>query len=108
MTVYENFCPDKTNLNFSYQRVRNLKKYSNQVVNFWNLHSKSAFSFFRISHSLLPKIEICLKYFLDKNFQKQPLWKRRKRSSRLHEIGAAEHMADKKLVKLQGELRPFK
>ena len=59
--------------------------------------------FFQISYLLVPKIKICLKYFLDKNFQKQQLWKRRKRGSRLHEIGAAEHMADKKLVKLQGE-----
>ena len=29
--------------------------------------------FFQISYSLVPKIEICLKYFLEKNFQKQPL-----------------------------------
>ena len=29
--------------------------------------------FFLISYLLLPKIEICLKYFLDKNAQKQPL-----------------------------------
>ena len=33
--------------------------------------------FFQISYSLVPKIEICLKYFLDKNSQKQPLWKPR-------------------------------
>ena len=25
-------------------------------------------------YPLVPKIEICLKYFLDKIFQKQPLW----------------------------------
>ena len=30
--------------------------------------------FFQISYLLLPNIEICLKYFLDKNSQKQPLW----------------------------------
>ena len=30
--------------------------------------------FFLISYSLVLKIESCLKYFLDKNFQKQPLW----------------------------------
>ena len=29
--------------------------------------------FFLILYSLVSKIEICLKYFLDKNFQKQPL-----------------------------------
>ena len=29
---------------------------------------------FRISYSLVPKIEICIKYFSDKNLQKQPLW----------------------------------
>ena len=29
--------------------------------------------FFQIFYSLVPKIEICLKYFLDKKFQKQPL-----------------------------------
>ena len=27
-----------------------------------------------VEHSLVPKIEICLEYFLDKNYQKQPLW----------------------------------
>ena len=30
-------------------------------------------SFFMISYLLVPKIEICLKYFLDKNPKKQPL-----------------------------------
>ena len=29
--------------------------------------------FFQISYPLVPKIKICLKYFLDKNSQKQPL-----------------------------------
>ena len=29
---------------------------------------------FRNSYSLVPKIEICIKYFSDKNLQKQPLW----------------------------------
>ena len=29
--------------------------------------------FFLISYSLVPKIEICLKYFMDKNSKKQPL-----------------------------------
>ena len=29
---------------------------------------------FRISYSLVPKIEICIKYFSDKNSQNQPLW----------------------------------
>ena len=29
--------------------------------------------FFQISYSLVPKIGTCLKYFLDKNSQKQPL-----------------------------------
>ena len=29
--------------------------------------------FFLSSYLLVPKIEICLKYFLDKNAQKQPL-----------------------------------
>ena len=33
--------------------------------------------FFQIFYSLVIKIEICLKYFLDKNSQKQPLWKPR-------------------------------
>ena len=28
---------------------------------------------FQMSYLLVPKIEICLKYFLDKNGQKQPL-----------------------------------
>jgi len=28
----------------------------------------------RISYSLVPKIEICTKYFLDKNSQKQSMW----------------------------------
>ena len=32
-------------------------------------------------HSFLPKIEIRLKYFLDKNFQKQPLWEKSEGSS---------------------------
>ena len=30
--------------------------------------------FFQNSYSLVSKIENCLKYFLDKNSQKQPLW----------------------------------
>ena len=30
--------------------------------------------FFKISYSLVTKIEICFKDFLDKNSQKQPLW----------------------------------
>ena len=30
--------------------------------------------FFVIYYAWVPKIEICLKYFLDKNSQKQPLW----------------------------------
>ena len=30
--------------------------------------------FFQIFYSLVPKIEICLKCFLDKNLPKQPLW----------------------------------
>ena len=30
--------------------------------------------FFQICSSLVSKIEICPKYFLDKNSQKQPLW----------------------------------
>ena len=34
-----------------------------------------------ICHSFLPKIEIHLKYFLDKNFQKQPLWEKSEGSS---------------------------
>ena len=29
--------------------------------------------YFQISYLLVPKIEICLKYFLDKNHKKQPL-----------------------------------
>ena len=29
--------------------------------------------FFQISYALVPKIEICLKYFLGKNLKKQPL-----------------------------------
>ena len=33
-------------------------------------YSNSAFIFF--SYSLVPKVEICLKYFLDKTSQKQP------------------------------------
>ena len=31
-------------------------------------------SFFLIFYSLVSKIEICLKYILDKNTQKQSLW----------------------------------
>jgi hypothetical protein len=31
-------------------------------------------AFFYIFYSLVPKIEICLKYFLERNPQKQPLW----------------------------------
>ena len=31
------------------------------------------FFFFQISYSLVPKIEICVKYFSDKYFQKLPL-----------------------------------
>ena len=34
-----------------------------------------------IWHLFLPKIEIRLKYFLDKNFQKQPLWEKSEGSS---------------------------
>ena len=34
-----------TNLNFRYQWVRNLKKYSHQVVNFWSWYNKSALKF---------------------------------------------------------------
>jgi hypothetical protein len=30
--------------------------------------------FFQIFYLLVSKIEICLKYFLDKNLPKQPLW----------------------------------
>ena len=30
--------------------------------------------FLQIFYSLVPKIEICLEYFLDKNPRKQPLW----------------------------------
>ena len=33
--------------------------------------------FFQNSYSLVPKIKVCLKYFLDKNSQKQPLWQPR-------------------------------
>ena len=33
--------------------------------------------FFQISYSLVPKIDICLKYLLDKNSLKQPLWVRK-------------------------------
>ena len=29
---------------------------------------------FQISYFFVPKIEICMKYFLDKSLQKQPLW----------------------------------
>ena len=41
--------------------------------------------------------------FFGQKFPKAAIVKTPKRGSRLHEIGAAEHMADKKLVKLQGE-----
>ena len=30
--------------------------------------------FIQISYTLVPKVQICVKYFLDKNLQQQPLW----------------------------------
>ena len=62
----------ETNLNFRYQWVKNPKKAKGTSVisTFLNWHSKSAFTFSDF-YWLVPKIEICLKYFLDKNPQKQ-------------------------------------
>ena len=62
----------ETNLNFRYQRVINLKKYSQKVSQLLKLTKQKSFYFFRISYSLARKIEICIKYFLDKNSQNQP------------------------------------
>ena len=40
--------------------------------------------FFHISNLLVPKIEICLKYYLDKNPQKQSLWAETDRKLLVH------------------------
>jgi len=67
----------ETNINFRYQGVKNLKKYRHFCyMNFKSSFDNSALIFFLISYSLVPKIEICLKYFLNKNSKKQPQWLR--------------------------------
>ena len=64
----------ETNVNFRYQRVKNQKNKDSYVTSILIVDKKYMFSFFLISYSLAPKIEICPKYFLHKKFQKQPLW----------------------------------
>ena len=56
------------NLNLMYRWVKIPKKYNHQVVNFQNWYSKVPL-LFRISYCLVPKIEICIKYFSDNNFK---------------------------------------
>ena len=48
----------ESNFRFRYQRVRNQKKKVSLFLQIW--------------YCLVPNIEICLKYFLDKNPKKQP------------------------------------
>jgi hypothetical protein len=63
----------ETNLNFRHQREKKIWKSKGTFVMsiFKVIYLEPLF--FQISYLLLPRIEICLKYFLDKNPQKQPL-----------------------------------
>ena len=59
--------------NLKYQQVKKNKKskYSFNLI-LMVIHLSSGF--FQNFYLLIPKIEICLKHFLDKNPQKQSLW----------------------------------
>jgi hypothetical protein len=63
----------ETNLKFRYQRVRNLKKIWPRWSTF-KVEITKVPIFCRMSYFLVVKIEICTKYFLDKNSQKLSLW----------------------------------
>ena len=54
--------------------MKNQKNEGTIVVSTFKIDITTATLFFLIFYSLVPKIEICLNYYLDKNPQKQPLW----------------------------------
>ena len=58
----------ETNLNFSNQKVKILKNIATKKSTF-KIDIAKVPLLFRISYCLVPKIEICIKYFSDKNSQ---------------------------------------
>ena len=67
MAAFGNFCPVQKLFEYEIRKVKVLL-----LCQFWKLTNLGIF--FQKSYSLAPKIEVCLKYFLHKNSQKQPLW----------------------------------
>ena len=64
MAAFMEFCPKSI-----WNKVPKSKKSGdNPVDNFYSWHNKSAF--FLILYFLVPKSEICIKYFLNRYFQK--------------------------------------
>ena len=68
-----------TNLICRHQGGKNQEDQSTIVLSAFKIDMPKVPIFFQIFHSLVPKIKICLKYFLDKNTQKRSLWAGRKK-----------------------------
>ena len=69
MAAFENFVRkvfDAT-LNFRYQRVRNPKIKATFLMSILKVDYKIGYIFSELLLIGIPKIEVCLKYFLDKN-----------------------------------------
>ena len=62
----------QTNLNYRPQQVKIQKNKGTFVKSTFKIAITRLSLFFGIFHLLVPKIEICPEYFLDKNFQKWP------------------------------------
>ena len=62
-----------TNLNSRHQRSTKMKIKGNFVMSILKV-LLIMHLLFQVSYLLVPKIEICLKYFLDKNPKQRPLW----------------------------------
>ena len=68
----------QTNVTFRYRKVKTLKKYSIFVISIFKVDLTIVPFFFLNFYSLVPKTEICLKHFLDKNPKKAAIvwWER--------------------------------
>ena len=58
------------NLNFSYQKVRNQKNKGTK----YSIFKTKVILLFLIFYLLVPRIKLCLQWFLDIKSKKQPLW----------------------------------
>ena len=63
-----------TNLNITHHWERNKKNKGSILMSIFKVGITEVPLFFQILYLLLPKIEICRRYFLAKNSPKQPFW----------------------------------